>query len=194
MMTAKRPIWLAVLAAFLLLVAAACGDDDDDTSASADDGTADVSDDGSEDAGDDAGADDGDDGGEGDDGASTGGSGEFGTIIINGDEYGVDTLNRCIPFSESDEDLDLQALGGGVKINIYATAGTVDDVSVDGSTVSNEYGSIAFGGSDSDISDATVDGGRTTGSATLPDATGSGETVDVQWDVEIPDEVRDCSL
>lgn len=199
-MTRSRT-WMAALAALMFLFAAACGGDDDDAADGsagddaaqqsseddADDTDTDTVDDDGEDA-----ADDDDDDDAGDDEAPA--AGEFGTITINGDVYPVTMLNRCIPFSGSDDDLDLQALGDGVKINIYASAGVVDDVSVDGATVTAEYGSRAFGGFDSVIADQSTDGGRTTGSATMPDAMGGSTTVDVQWDVEIPDEVRDCSL
>lgn len=179
--------WLAALTALLLVFAAACSGDDDDGAVDA--GPND--DDAAQPAGDDDGADEADQG-DADQGDAPA-SGEFGTITIDGDEYGVTTLNRCIPFSKSDDDLDLQALGGGVKINLYAVGGTINDVSVDGSTVTSEYGSIAFG-SDPVIHDQSVDGDRTTGSATLGDSTGGPTTVEVSWDVEIPDEVRDCSL
>lgn len=133
---------------------------------------------------------------DGNDAAAGGGEApvtEMGTITINGDVYAVTNLNRCIPFSESDDDLDLQALGVGVKINLYGTSDTIDDVSVDGSGVAQSYGSMAFG-KDPAISDATVADGRTTGSATIGDSLDSGTTVDVEWDVQIPDEARDCSL
>lgn len=133
----------------------------------------------------------------GDDGDEAGGGEapvtEMGTITINGDVYAVTNLNRCIPFSESDDDLDLQALGVGVKINLYGTSGTIDDVSVDGRNVEQSYGSMAFG-KDPAISDATIADGRTTGSATIGDSMDSDTTVDVEWDVQIPDEARDCSL
>lgn len=197
-MTRSRT-WMAALAALMLLFAAACGGDDDDAAdaSAGDDAAQQSSDDDAPDADTDDGDDDAADDDEGDDDAGDDdapATGEFGTITIDGDVYPVTMLNRCIPFSGSDDDLDLQALGDGVKINIYASAGVVDDVSVDGATVTSEYGSRAFGGFDSVIADQSTDGGRTTGSATMPDATGGATTVDVQWDVEIPDEVRDCSL
>ncbi|MDE0804761.1 MAG: hypothetical protein OSA99_15740 [Acidimicrobiales bacterium] len=190
-MTRSR-LGMAALLALVLLFAAACGGDDDDASgATSGDDDAAASDDASDDPGEDT-SDDADDDDDGDDEAPA--TGEFGTITINGDAYAVSTLNRCIPFSESDDDLDLQALGDGVKINIYASSGTIDDVSVDGSTVESEYGSRAFGGFDSQIHDQSTDGGRAMGSATMPDAMGGTDTVEVEWDVEIPSDVRDCSL
>jgi hypothetical protein len=179
--------FLPVLLLVFALVAGACASDDDpgagETSAE-DSGGAQGADDGGGDE-----ASNGDEAGDGDEAAVT----EMGTITINGDVYAVTNLNRCIPFSESDDDLDLQALSNGVKINLYATAGTIDDVSVDGSGVEAEYGSMAFG-EDPAISDATIADGRTSGSATIGDSLGSGTTVDIEWDVQIPDEARDCSL
>lgn len=67
------------------------------------------------------------------------------------------------------------------------------DVSVQGSSVEEMFGSISF------ASDFLADGfevanDRFTGSATVSDALGSGETVDLTWDVMVPSEIRDCSL
>lgn len=53
--------------------------------------------------------------------------------------------------------------------------GEMGSFTVDGMTISQEFDSPAFG-------------------ATLDDPFDSGETVDVTWDVQVPDDVRDCSL
>ena len=115
---------------------------------------------------------------------------ELGSITINGDVYAVTTLNRCA--SEFD-DLDFQALGQGVKINLIGEAGSIIEVSVDGLVVEENYGSRSFGRFEV-ITDGTYGAGRTTGSVTLGDTYGTDKTVDVAWDIQVPDEERDCSL
>lgn len=128
----------------------------------------------------------------GDTPAETGDVTEKGSITINGTEFAVTMLNRCDPTGAS-FDLDLQALGQGVKINLYGADGEIQDVSVDGSQVKAQFGSIAFG-ADPAISASTVTEDRTTGTATVGDSTGSGSTVDITWDVMVPAETLDCSL
>lgn len=118
--------------------------------------------------------------------------GERGSFTVDGMTFVVTFLNRCIPYDEDPDAIDLQALDrdNGAKINLYFANGRMD-VSVDGSAISQEFGSPAFGAT---LDESSIDGGRWTGSATLDDAFDSGETVDVTWDVQVPDDVRDCSL
>jgi len=120
--------------------------------------------------------------------------GEAGSFSVNGTEFAVTLLNRCIPFSEAPDDIDLQALAQeqGAQLNLYLTRGEVE-VSVQGSAIQNEFGSIAFGESPV-VNESTVTDDRWTGSATVGDSLGSGETVDLTWDVQIPSEINDCSL
>lgn len=118
--------------------------------------------------------------------------GEAGSFTVNGIEFAVTTLNRCIPFSDAPGNVDLQALGGGAKINL-TQFGSETDVSVDGSAISREFGSIAFG-KDPVIASSEISGDRWTGSATISDSLDSGDMVEVVWDVQVPDEIRDCSL
>lgn len=122
--------------------------------------------------------------------------GEAGSFTVNGTEFAVTLLNRCIPFSDAAGNIDLQALAqgeqGGAKLNLNLLGGSLD-VSVDGSGISNEFGSIAFG-KDPDVQSSEVAGDRWTGSATVGDSLGSGDTVDLAWDIMIPDEINDCSL
>lgn len=92
--------------------------------------------------------------------------------------------------------IDLQALAtgeqGAAKLNL-SLLGDFLDVSVDGGGISNQFGSIAFG-SDADVQASELNGDRWTGSATVGDSLGSVDTVDLTWDVMIPDEINDCSL
>jgi hypothetical protein len=120
--------------------------------------------------------------------------GEAGSFTVNGTEFAVTLLNRCIPFSDAPGNTDLQGLsqGTGAKINLVQ-AGEMTEVSVDGSRIEEMFGSIAFGG-DSAISASTVSGDRWTGSATVGDSLGSGKTVDITWDVMVPAEAQDCGL
>lgn len=124
---------------------------------------------------------------------------EMGSFTVNGTEFAVNLLNRCIPFSGPDSDeIDLQpiAQGQGAGLNLYGTADSVE-VSVQGTAVeeiggTNSFGADSFG--DGEIRGSSIDGDRWTGEATLADSYGSESTVEVTWDVMIPDEVRDCSL
>lgn len=122
---------------------------------------------------------------------------EMGSFSVNDTEFAVTFLNRCIPFGGEDgETIDLQPLAQGAQLNLYGTADDLE-VSVQGSTVSQLFGSIAFAADpfgDGEIRESTIDGDRWSGSATLLDSVGSGATVEVIWDVMIPDEVADCSL
>lgn len=124
--------------------------------------------------------------------------GEAGSFTVNGTEFAVTLLNRCIPFGGEDgQTIDLQTLaqGQGGELFLYGTADSVE-VSVQGTTVSEMYGSIAFTADPFDtgeIQESSIDGDRWTGSATLNDALDVAEPVSVTWDVMIPDEIRDCS-
>ena len=120
--------------------------------------------------------------------------GEEGSFTVNGTEFAVTLLNRCIPFSDAPGNIDLQALaqGTGAKINLVQ-AGEMTEVSVDGSRIEEMFGSIAFG-ADPAVSASTVSGDRWTGSAIVGDSLGSGETVDITWDVMVPAEAQDCGL
>lgn len=181
--------WLALVAT-LLLVMAACGGSDDDagngtpadtqsTSAPSDDGAAETT---SAPAA-------------GETPAVT----EMGSFTVNDQEFAVTFLNRCIPFEgEGSEQIDLQpiAQGQGAGLNLYGTADQVE-VSVQGTAVEEIGGSIAFAADSFDdgaIQESTISGDRWSGSAVLSDSFGTGDTVDVTWDVQIPSEIRDCSL
>ena len=117
---------------------------------------------------------------------------EMGSFTVNETEFPVTVLNRCIPFFDEEGNIDLQALGAGAKLNLEVLGGNVD-VSVDGSQIQALFGSIAFG-EDPFVYASVMTDGRWIGTATVGDSLGSGETVDVSWDVQVPDEARDCSL
>lgn len=119
-------------------------------------------------------------------------TGEAGSFTVDDTSFAVTNLNRCIPFSESADDLDLQARAPGAQLNLYLDGGSTD-VSVQGSAVQELAGSMAFG-LEGDDPESSISGDRWTGSATVVDAMGSGTSVDLTWDVQIPSEIRDCSL
>jgi len=129
-----------------------------------------------------------------DDGPDAPAVGEAGFFSVSGEEFAVTLLNRCVPFQDDEGNVDLQALaqGSGVKLNLYLVGESVE-VSVDGSGLQDSYGSIAFG-KDPVVHESVLDGDRWTGSATVGDSLGSGDTVDITWDVMIPAEANDCSL
>lgn len=132
-------------------------------------------------------------------GGETPGVTEMGRFSVNDTEFAVTLLNRCIPFGGEDgQTIDLQPLaqGQGAQMNLYGTADSLE-VSVQGNTVEDMFGSIAFAADpfgDGEIQKSTIDGDRWSGSATLVDSLGSGMSVEVTWDVMIPDEAIDCSL
>jgi hypothetical protein len=130
----------------------------------------------------------------GDNGGEQVAAGEGGSFTVNGTEFAVTLLNRCIPFQDEPGNVDLQALAQaqGGKLNLYV-AGESVEVSVDGSGIEEMFGSIAFGDSPV-VHDSAIDGDRWIGSATVGDSLDSGDTVDVTWDVMIPAEAIDCSL
>ena len=125
--------------------------------------------------------------------------GEAGSFTVNGTEFVVTLLNRCIPFGGEDgQTIDLQTLaqGQGGELFLYGTADSLE-VSVQGSTVNEMYGSIAFTADPfgtGEIQESSIDGDRWTGSAILNDALDVADPVSVTWDVMVPDEIRDCSL
>ena len=125
--------------------------------------------------------------------------GEAGSFTVNGTEFVVTFLNRCIPFGGEDgQTIDLQAIVQGQpggELILYGTADSVE-VTVQGSTVNEMYGSIAFTASPfgTGVQESSIDGDRWTGSATLNDALDVADPVSVTWDVMVPDEIRDCSL
>ena len=125
---------------------------------------------------------------------------EMGSFTVNGTEFVVTFLNRCIPFSGPDsDDISLQpiAQGQGAGLDLYGTADSVE-VSVQGLAVEKIGGTNAFWatpfGDDGEIRASSIDGDRWTGDATMADVYGSDSTVEVTWDVMIPEEMIDCSL
>lgn len=118
--------------------------------------------------------------------------GEASGFTVDDTTFAVTLLNRCVPFTDEPGNIDLQALAQGAQLNLYLDSGTTD-VSVQGPAVQELAGSISFGLT-GEVDDSTVAGDRWTGSATLEDSMGSGTSVDLSWDVQIPAEARDCSL
>lgn len=120
--------------------------------------------------------------------------GEMGSFTVNGTEYAVTFLNRCVPFSGPDSGvIDLQpiAQGQGAQMNLYGDGGDFDEVSVQGSTIQQTFGSIAF--STMEATESNIAGDRWTGSATLEDAAGGDAApVEVTWDVMVPAEAQEC--
>ena len=176
------------------LLAAACGGSDAEVTSSTPEPSVSESPDTSSEAGDDVGAIDATTttADVADEPADQPEVGEFGSFAVNGEEFTATLLNRCIPFFDEPGNIDLQALAQGAQLNLTVLSGMLD-VSVQGSSVEEMFGSIAF------ASDFLADGfevstDRFTGSATVTDALGSGKTVDLTWDVMVPSEIRDCSL
>lgn len=191
----------ALLVLAVMLVAAGCSGSDDgsesEVTSASPEPTVSESSDTSSGGGDDDGTTvtTGDVGGEeGDEPADQPEVGASGSFTVNDEEFAVTLLNRCIPFSDQPGNIDLQALAQaqGAQLNLTVLAAMLD-VSVQGFAIEEMFGSISF------TSEFLADGfevsnDRFTGSATVSDALGSGETVDLAWDVMVPSEVLDCSL
>jgi hypothetical protein len=119
-------------------------------------------------------------------------AGELGSFTVEDQTFAVTSLNRCEPFSDTPGNLDLQAIAQGALLNLpVGDGGTTLDISVQGSAVEAAWGSISFA-HDGEPVDFTVTGDRITGDATLTDALGSGTTVEVSFDVAIPEDVNEC--
>lgn len=118
--------------------------------------------------------------------------GASGSFTVNDEEFAVTLLNRCIPFFDEPGNIDLQALAQaqGAQLNL-SVLGAMLDVSVQGFVIEEMFGSISFG-SEFLADDFEVSNDRFTGSATVSDVLGSGETVELAWDVMVPSEVLDC--
>ena len=120
-------------------------------------------------------------------------TGAAGSFTVNGQQIGVDEVRRCMPFSEGS--IDLQGIGQRVQLFlVFTEAGELLDPSVQGGYINDEFGSRAFG--DFEFGSGTLEysGDRVTGSATVGDSFGGGETVDLTWDIEVPADEIDCSL
>ena len=119
-------------------------------------------------------------------------AGEMGTFTVNDTVFAVTNLNRCIPFSDEPGNIDLQPIAQGALLNLNKSGDSID-VSLQGSAIDQEFGSMVFG-EDMAVHESMVTETRWTGSATVGDSLGSGTTVDVIWDVMVPSEINDCSL
>jgi hypothetical protein len=116
----------------------------------------------------------------------------------------VESLIRCEPSSGGNENLDLQAAGGGVRLFIVidSRANLVShELSIQGAPTgvfSNNASSIAAGGWRDDKENSltgppfTRSGDRVSGSMTLFDARGGSNTLDVRFDVRVPTDSRRC--
>jgi hypothetical protein len=136
---------------------------------------------------------------------------QVGSVVVDGTTYALNEALLC----EEDELLqdlgleramELQGLGraadGRVQIDLYmeSFAGTeIHDVSWFGPEGIFTNSAILLGASWVDEDDQalpgppiTVSSGRATGSMVLYDATGSGSTIEVSFDVEVPTELFEC--
>ena len=192
-MKTRRFFYLLVI---LAMVAAACGGSDDGGSNDAANGGTETTAPSNDGGGDDDGSTDttepsNDDGAETPDPPAVG---EEGSFTVNGTEFAVTLLNRCIPFGgEGSSDIDLQSLaqGQGAELFLYGDGDSVE-VTVQGGTIQDMFGSIAFVTSQTD--ENNLSGDRWSGSATLDDALSVADPVSVTWDVMVISEIRDCSL
>ncbi|HSJ36544.1 MAG TPA: hypothetical protein VLB85_15970 [Acidimicrobiia bacterium] len=134
-------------------------------------------------------------------------------VSADGSALTPQSLLRCIPFSESDENLDLQVIGDGFVLFVYVNqAGSLPshEVSIQGSAVGDGESMGVFSGRVSEAPDGSwyvefdqppLDGpplewsaDRVSGAMTLEDAFDQADPIEVSFDVPVPPDVHDCSL
>lgn len=134
-------------------------------------------------------------------------------VSVDGSALTPQSLLRCIPFSESAEDLDLQVIGDGFVLFVYVNqAGSVSshDVSIQGSAVGEDGATGVFSGMVSEYPDGNWyvefdqppldgpplewSGDRVSGTMTLADSYEVADPIEVSFDVPVPPDVHDCSL
>jgi len=198
---------ILLVSLFFLLTVAACGGDDDSSSSgptSGDAPAASSSNDANGATTDDAKAPS----------ASSGGGG-VGVVEVDGQTYDINEVQRCKPFFDGEDNLDLQALASDgivLFVTINTPLGAADqllshELSIQGSKLGSGGQIGAFSGAGSQIQagawlddDAnelpgapfTIDGDRISGSMKVVDARGSDQTLDVTFDIPIPSDIMDC--
>lgn len=134
-------------------------------------------------------------------------------VSVDGSALTPQSLLRCIPFSESDEDLDLQVIGDGFVLFVYVNQGgslPSHEVSIQGSAVGDGESMGVFSGMVSESPDGNWyvefdqpplagpplewSGDRVSGTMTLEDAYEQADPIEVSFDVPVPPDVHDCSL
>jgi hypothetical protein len=134
-------------------------------------------------------------------------------VSVDGSALTPQSLLRCIPFSESGEDLDLQAIGHGFVLFVYvnqAGSASSHDLSIQGSVVGDGESMGVFSGMVSEYPDGNWyvefdqppldgpplewSGDRVSGTMTLDDSFEQADPIEVSFDVPVPPDVHDCSL
>ena len=200
---------IAIFALFFVLAAVACSSDDGDSDSPSSSGDAPAA------------TSDGASGGGGAEetpaasSSGGGGGGGVGVVEANGQTFDVSEVRRCQPFFEGEDNLDLQALASdGVILFVVVNTplGSADlllshELSIQGSVLGSGGQVGAFSGTGNSTQGGpwmtddgaelpgapfTIAGDRVSGSMTVTDARGSGETLDVTFDVPIPSEIIEC--
>lgn len=135
-----------------------------------------------------------------------------GQVSVDGVPLAPQSLLRCIPYSESDADLDLQVIGDGFVLFIYLSqqGTTSHELSIQGNAVGDGGSMGVFNEMASESPDGNWyiefdqpaldgppfewSGDRVAGSLTLADAYEEADPIDVGFDVPVPPDVHDCSL
>lgn len=129
-----------------------------------------------------------------------------GTFEAGGRSYAVNSVRRCKPFSQGNENLDLQAVASGAILFIVINSPLGNLVTHE---LSTSGGPGVFSGSATSIQNGpwvdddqmalpgppfTRSGDRIAGSMTLTDPRGGSATLDVRFDVRVPadSEILDC--
>lgn len=111
-----------------------------------------------------------------------------GTVTVDGTRYEITELRNCDPYQDDmvDTELELQGLGehDGERVQIDVYVQTIAGTPLDDVSWSGPEG--VFGGPED--ADVTLDAGGTSvsGAATLLDALTQTETVDIEFDLDVP--------
>jgi hypothetical protein len=118
-------------------------------------------------------------------------TGELGTVTVDGTSYVVERVIVCDPDEDAgfDRDLELQAIGDadGARTQLDVVLGGI--LPVDVSWAGPEG---IFGMGEAGTAAADHDGDQLTGTASLEDPFGEGETVELTFDVVVPDDTTSC--
>jgi hypothetical protein len=139
------------------------------------------------------------------------GGGAGGQVVVAGEALAVDQLLRCVPFGDSEADLDLTVLGAGYQLFIYISRPLGDEslvtheLTIQGSAAGGVFAASAnsFGGGGWTMDDGEqalsgppfeYSGDSVSGSMLLTEIYEGETTVEVSFNVPVPTEIVDCSL
>jgi hypothetical protein len=125
-----------------------------------------------------------------------------GTLVIDGETYNVETVLRCEPFDDGEDSLDLAALASGATVFVYLEeymGSVLFEVGLQGPM--GLYENLYSEGVDGWVDDRgdpvdgllfEIDGNRIRGASTLIEFHEGEDTLELSYDLPIPDTIVDC--